>query len=91
MRYFRLLKSTPSSAAGSIFKQQQEMYLDYYMCKETGESFDCSDVHDNTEWFEEVEQIFVRPHNAAKLALLDDLSDGVGVEIADFAIHPGAV
>lgn len=80
MRFYRLLKDTPTHNAGAIFVWQWVpgkgwYYVDY---DSPEDYYDAKIVEDESEWFEEVEQIFVRTFNAEPLKEIDEIADEEG-------------
>lgn len=102
MRFVRLLNDSPEFVKGSVFELRQikryhgpnsfypYTYVDVYEAVNGEGHYNVSVVEDNPNWFEEVEQIFVRPFNAEKLNQIDQLASQEGDIVQPFYID-GAI
>lgn len=94
MRYFRLIRDTPEADAGTIFKETPRSYGgervyeaegSYYTVNVTEEV-----LEEETDWYEEVTTIYVKPKNVARLEQIDDMTDQHSI-LTPYVVQGGAV
>lgn len=80
MKYVRLLKDTPEAPTGTIFErievnQNRFGWVWVYKALNKDCMFNSDVVEGNDEWFEQVEQIFVKPCNIEALKEIDKVAN----------------